>query len=141
MAEQEIIASKNHESKDKTIALQDVMDAKEASTNRNGNNFFSRNSSAIQAICALATVLITICLAVFAYFSLERVKEQNELAFKQFVVANLPSISILAGSTKPEISDDKFMLVWQVMNLGGPVNLKQESRQFFWLAPGSRVNH
>ncbi len=93
---------------------------KEETTSEQKRGFFYRNGSAIQAISAAISVLVTIALACFAYSSWREVKKQRELSFKQFVVANLPSVMITA-LPKPTITDSKFLYTWRVVNLGGPV--------------------
>ncbi len=83
--------------------------------------WLSRHSKAITAWTAIGSFITTAVLAVFAYYSLSEVRKQRELAFKQFVVANAPSVQTYAAEGF-RFEKDYAVMIWRVVNKGGPVN-------------------
>jgi len=85
-------------------------------------SWLNRNSTAIIAFTAIGSFITTFVLAVIAFYSWNEVKIQRNLAFKQFVVANAPSVQtyVLPGE-RFQFDDDKGWLYWEVVNTGGPV--------------------
>lgn len=82
-------------------------------------SWISRHSKAITAWTAIGSFITTAVLAIFAYLSLAEVQEQRHLAFKQFVVANAPSVRTYV--TKGfQFEGDVGWMVWKADNHGGP---------------------
>ena len=83
-------------------------------------SWVNRHSKAIMAWAAIGGFLTTFILALIAYFSWEEIKLQRELAFKQFVIANAPSVRVYAtkGFT---FDNDIAWLEWDTANKGGYV--------------------
>ena len=83
-------------------------------------NWIKRHHKAIMAWSAIGGFLTTFILASIAYLSWEEVKMQRELAFKQFVIANAPSVRVYAkkGFT---FENDTGWIQWHAVNKGGYV--------------------
>lgn len=81
----------------------------------------TRHSKAITAWTAIASFVTTAVLATLAYFSWTEVRMQRNLAFKQFVVANAPSVRTYV-TTGFQFEGDIGWLVWYIDNQGGPVH-------------------
>jgi hypothetical protein len=83
--------------------------------------WFSQHSKAINAFTAIGSFVTTTVLALFAYLSWTEVQLQRDLAFKQFVVANAPSVRTYA--TKGfKFEENVGWMTWNAVNQGGPVN-------------------
>lgn len=87
----------------------------------------ARYAAEIQAFSLVASVFITLVsvaitglLAYYAYKSWEEVKQQREIAHKQFVVATEPSLRIYIKD-QFHIKDDYAYTKWDLTNTGGPV--------------------
>jgi hypothetical protein len=90
-------------------------------------SWVSRHSKAITAWTAVGSFVTTAVLATLAYFSWTEVRMQRNLAFKQFVVANAPSVRTYV-TTGFQFEGDIGWLVWYIENQGGPVhNVKMNS--------------
>lgn len=84
-------------------------------------SWINRNSKAITALTAIGSLITTAVLAIFAYFSWSEVQEQRNLAFKQFVLANAPSVRIYVDKGF-KFEGDVAWMVWRAENRGGPVH-------------------
>ena len=84
-------------------------------------SWISRHSKAITAWTAIGSFITTAVLATLAYCSWTEVRMQRDLAFKQFVVANAPSVRAYV-TTGFQFEGDIGWLVWHVNNQGGPVH-------------------
>lgn len=83
--------------------------------------WINRHSKAITAWTAIGSFITTAVLATFAYLSWTEVQMQRGLTYKQFVVANAPSVR--AYVTKGfQFDNDIGWMVWKASNQGGPVN-------------------
>lgn len=83
-------------------------------------SWLNRHSKAIIAWTAIGSFLTTFVLAIIAFFSWSEVQMQRDLAFKQFVVANAPSVRAYAKSGF-QFEGDLGWMVWKAENHGGPV--------------------
>ena len=83
-------------------------------------NWFARYSVEIQAISMVVTVIVTSLLAYYAFKSWEEVKKQREIAHKQFVVANEPSVRMYIDG-KFTLKEQYGWMTWSLLNVGGPV--------------------
>lgn len=83
--------------------------------------WISRHSKVITAWTAIGSFITTAVLAIVAYLSWTEVQMQRDLVFKQFVVANAPSVRtyVAAGF---QFDNDIAWMVWDASNKGGPVN-------------------
>jgi len=84
-------------------------------------SWISRHSKAITAWTAIGSFITTAVLAIFAYCSWTEVREQRHLAFKQFVVANAPSVRTYVTNGF-QFEGDVGWMVWEAANQGGPVH-------------------
>jgi hypothetical protein len=82
--------------------------------------WLGKNSTQIQGISIALTVIVTCFLAFYAFRSWNELKRQRELAHKQFVIANEPSIEIYINN-KFEFKDEIGFIIWDLVNYGGPV--------------------
>jgi len=87
----------------------------------NKKSFIARHSKAIVAYTALGSLITTFALAIFAFCSLTEVQKQRDLAFKQFVVANAPSVRVYV-TEHFKFSDERGWMIWRAVNTGGPVH-------------------
>jgi len=103
-----------------THAIETIESGQQQNCTPFSESWINRHHKAIMAWAAIGGFLTTFILAVIAYFSWDEVKMQRELAFKQFVVANAPSVRVYAdkGFT---FKDDKAWLQWNAVNKGGYV--------------------
>ena len=83
--------------------------------------WISRHSKEINAWIAIGSFVTTAVLAIFAYLSWTEVQMQRDLAFKQFIVANAPSVRTYVAKGF-QFDDNIAWMVWNVSNMGGPVN-------------------
>jgi len=83
-------------------------------------SWINRHHKAIMAWSAIGGFITTLVLAIFAGLSLQKVKQQNDLAFKQFVIANHPSVRVYAEKGF-EFDDSKAWMQWMAVNKGGYV--------------------
>lgn len=90
-------------------------------------SWLNRNSTTIIAFTAIGSLITTIVLTIFAFYSWNEVKMQRNLAFKQFIVTNAPAVRVYVP-TGFKFDDEKGYLYWKVVNNGGPVyDLKLKS--------------
>ena len=83
-------------------------------------SWLSRHTKAIIALTAIGSFITTTVLAIIAYLSWTEIQLQRDLAFKQFVVANAPSVRTYA-TTGFNFSENAGWMTWKSANEGGPV--------------------
>ena len=92
--------------------------------NNNSNlTHLSRWPNRIIALTAIGTLIVTCALAFFTYRSLDEVKKQRNLTYKQFVMANRPNVNIGLGSQGGGLKLNKKIgyIEWRIGNDGGDV--------------------
>jgi hypothetical protein len=100
---------------------QEEIPSKQTETVTTKEGWIIRHSQAVVAFTALGSLITTFFLALFAYESLKEVKTQRNLASRQFIIANAPSVRTYV--TKGfEFSDDQGWMIWEAVNKGGPVH-------------------
>lgn len=82
--------------------------------------WINRNAQTIIALAALGSFLTTVVLALFAYLSWTTVQNQIDLAFKQFAIANAPSVRVYA-TDRLQVEENFAKTSWKAENLGGPI--------------------
>ena len=101
-------------------------DSEHQSTNLDQANRFtkhlSRNKLSYELLFSLITAAATAILAFITYQSLSAVTDQQTLSYRQFVLANQPSVRAYLYPNGPvEFKDDKVIFNWVVTNKGGYV--------------------
>ncbi|WP_319405145.1 hypothetical protein [uncultured Desulfosarcina sp.] len=82
----------------------------------------SRNKLIYEVLCSLITAIATVVLAITTFQSLSTVAEQQTLSYRQFVLANQPSVRIYPRKSNPvEFKDDMVIFHWYITNKGGYV--------------------
>lgn len=73
----------------------------------------------------LATTVVscgaTVFMALFAYCSLQEVQRQREITFKQFAIANRPSIAVTIVEKGLRANENIGFIDWKMKNAGGDV--------------------
>ncbi len=87
---------------------------------KNGDSFSKRHSKII-AYSALGSFLVTAVLATLTGLSLKEVKQQRELSYRQFVMANRPNIEIFVSKDGLILNDNASYVDWSVKNSGGDI--------------------
>lgn len=80
-----------------------------------------RYSAAIQAFASVAMLIVTIAMVIIAGYSWNEVRMQRELNYRQFVIANAPSVRIDPPVQEFTFKDDYAYFNWLTINEGGPV--------------------
>lgn len=81
-------------------------------------SWINKHHRAVMAWSAIGGFLTTFVLAVIAYYSWFEVKEQRNLAFKQFVIENSPSV-IVFPMGEFRVKEDMVWIYWGIRNDGG----------------------
>ena len=82
------------------------------------NSWINQHHNAVMAMIAIGSLITTVVLALFAYGSLNAVKKQHGLAFKQFVITNTPSIKLYVDKPFSFINNSAWMML-KAVNTGG----------------------
>jgi hypothetical protein len=83
--------------------------------------YLSKWHNEIIALTAIGTLIVTFVLALITYSSLKEVKEQRDLTYKQFVMANRPNVNIGFEGGGMRLNEKIGYIDWQVGNKGGDV--------------------
>lgn len=94
----------------------------EVNENYNCNRtLLSRWHNEIIVFTAIGTLIVTFALATITYYSLREVKDQRDLTYKQFVMANRPNLNFGFEDSGLVFKDKRAYFKWKVRNDGGDV--------------------
>jgi hypothetical protein len=95
-------------------------------------SWIKRHHEAIIALSAIGGFLTTLVLAAFTGFSLYEVKQQRDLAFKQFVISNRPLVTVFPKD-EFQFKDDIAWMNWLIWLHSGYIrNLKYKAVVYRW---------
>ena len=83
--------------------------------------YLSKWPNRIIALTAIGTLIVTGVLAFFTYRSLDEVKKQRDLTYKQFVMANRPNVNMGFEGSGLRLNEKIGYIDWQIGNGGGDV--------------------
>lgn len=81
----------------------------------------SKWKNEISAFTAIGSLIVTVTLVIITYSSLEEVKRQRDLTYKQFVMANRPNVNIGFEGSGLRFTKDIIYIDWLIANDGGSV--------------------
>ena len=85
------------------------------------SSFLSKRHNEIVALTAIGTLLVTTALSTITYFSLQEVKKQRDLTYKQFVMANRPNITIVPAGNGMKLEEKVGSIEWNISLKGGDI--------------------
>ncbi|NQT70214.1 MAG: hypothetical protein HQ552_11600 [Desulfobacteraceae bacterium] len=83
--------------------------------------YLSKWPNRIIALTAIGTLIVTGVLAFFTYRSLDEVKKQRDLTYKQFVMANRPNVNMGFEGSGLRLNEKIGYIDWRIANGGGDV--------------------